>query len=164
MNNLDWQGSFWNRLSGWRKNQPKKYQGNKGCAYGLKRRGWRSSYKWASNFELTRSSGYYQALLNLWRWRENILCDWVLWIWFSYCDGGELFDYLEMKCYLSEEEARYIFMQMLGAIKYCHSLNIAHRDLKPENFLLLKKPGNTIETVNLKLIDFGLAYKWKEDM
>lgn len=69
-----------------------------------------------------------------------------------------------MKGCLSEEEARHIFNQMLGAIKYCHSLKIAHRDLKPENFLLMKKPGKEIDSLNLKLIDFGLAYKWKSSM
>ena len=61
---------------------------------------------------------------------------------------------------MSEEEARAIFMQMLGAVKYCHSRKIAHRDLKPENFLLLSKPTEG-QPVNLKLIDFGLAIKWK---
>ena len=50
---------------------------------------------------------------------------------------------------------------MLSAIKYCHGQNIAHRDLKPENFLLLDKPESGF---NLKLIDFGLSFKWINDM
>lgn len=54
-------------------------------------------------------------------------------------------------------------MQMLGAVKYCHNRNIAHRDLKPENFLLLNKPVEG-QPVNLKLIDFGLAIKWKQSL
>ena len=37
--------------------------------------------------------------------------------------------------------------------------NIAHRDLKPENFLFLNKKSS-----NLKLIDFGLSFNYKENM
>ena len=47
----------------------------------------------------------------------------------------------------------------MEAISYCHTHKIAHRDLKPENFLFLNK-----NTLDLKLIDFGLAYVWDEDM
>ena len=60
---------------------------------------------------------------------------------------------------MSEKEARFFFKQMVEAVKYCHSQKIAHRDLKPENFLLL---SDTVH--NLKLIDFGLAFRWEEDM
>jgi serine/threonine protein kinase len=48
---------------------------------------------------------------------------------------------------------------MLEAISLCHHQHIAHRDLKPENFLFLNKNSN-----NLKLIDFGLSYQWKDSM
>lgn len=48
---------------------------------------------------------------------------------------------------------------MLDAINYCHKEKIAHRDLKPENFLFLNN-----ETLNIKLIDFGLSFKWKQNM
>ena len=60
---------------------------------------------------------------------------------------------------LSETEAREIFKQILYAVNYCHSMNIAHRDLKPDNFLLLDP-----DTLSIKLIDFGLAFEWKEEM
>lgn len=40
-----------------------------------------------------------------------------------------------------------------------HSQRIAHRDLKPENFLM-----NSKKTLELKIIDFGLSYEWKENM
>lgn len=53
---------------------------------------------------------------------------------------------------------------MLNAVKYCHGRKIAHRDLKPENFLLLGKPTDDIESLSLKLIDFGLAFKWQDSM
>ncbi len=48
---------------------------------------------------------------------------------------------------------------MMEGINYVHHKNIAHRDLKPENFLFLGK-----DSMNLKLIDFGLAYRWEQDM
>lgn len=47
----------------------------------------------------------------------------------------------------------------MEALSYCHSHKITHRDLKPENFMFL----NT-KDLTLKLIDFGLAYRWNDSM
>ncbi len=48
---------------------------------------------------------------------------------------------------------------MVEAINYLHLRKIAHRDLKPENFLFLRK-----DSLNLKLIDFGLAMRWDQSL
>ena len=52
---------------------------------------------------------------------------------------------------LNEDRARSFFRQIVTAVSYCHSKNVAHRDLKAENLLL---DG---EDLGIKLIDFGLS-------
>lgn len=52
-----------------------------------------------------------------------------------------------------------MFVQIIKALKYLHAEKICHRDLKPENFLM-----NSKSTLQLKLIDFGLSYCWKNNM
>ncbi|CAD8210643.1 unnamed protein product [Paramecium octaurelia] len=56
---------------------------------------------------------------------------------------------------LEEEIAKGIFKQILDAIQYCHSKNIAHRDIKLENILL--------EGLTPKLIDFGFSTSFPID-
>merc|ERR1712083_119516 len=51
--------------------------------------------------------------------------------------GGELFERIVEEHRLSEDKARSIMKQLLSAVMYLHSLNIAHRDLKPENILFV---------------------------
>eukprot|EP00331_Platyophrya_macrostoma_P033866 CAMPEP_0176441590 /NCGR_PEP_ID=MMETSP0127-20121128/21290_1 /TAXON_ID=938130 /ORGANISM="Platyophrya macrostoma, Strain WH" /LENGTH=469 /DNA_ID=CAMNT_0017826401 /DNA_START=25 /DNA_END=1434 /DNA_ORIENTATION=+ len=75
------------------------------------------------------------------------------------CKGGELFDRINEKGHYTEDEARRTFKQIMHAINYSHSNNIAHRDLKPENFLYLT--GD--EDSPLKVIDFGLSKVFKEE-
>ena len=69
------------------------------------------------------------------------------------CSGGELFDKIIEKEYFDEKYACTVFKQVLQAINYCHSKDIAHRDLKPENFLYESKE----EDSDIKVIDFGLS-------
>ncbi|KAI6968353.1 Pkinase-domain-containing protein [Hortaea werneckii] len=74
-----------------------------------------------------------------------------LYLIMEYVDGGELFHYVDERKGLHEDEAVYIFRQIVSALLYCHRLLICHRDLKPENILLNK------EDLTVKLIDFGMA-------
>ncbi|OUM70190.1 hypothetical protein PIROE2DRAFT_21691, partial [Piromyces sp. E2] len=67
----------------------------------------------------------------------------------------DLFECIEsyFECF-DEPQARYIFVQLLTAIKYLNSLSIIHRDIKDENILIDKD-------LNIKLIDFGAAIQIK---
>lgn len=69
----------------------------------------------------------------------------------EYVNGGELFSFIEEREYLDEDEAVYLFRQMVAALLHCHRLGIHHRDLKPENILLEQ------HTNQVKLVDFGMA-------
>ncbi|KAF8655575.1 hypothetical protein HU200_061122 [Digitaria exilis] len=51
---------------------------------------------------------------------------------------------------LPEHAARRVFVQLAGALAYCHSRGVAHRDVKPQN-VLVDGDGN------LKVSDFGLS-------
>ena len=77
----------------------------------------------------------------------------------EYAKGGDLFRYITKKIKpvskyqaMSEDEARYLFKQILSAVDYCHKRHVAHRDLKLANILLDdKKPPR------VKICDFGLS-------
>eukprot|EP01016_Furgasonia_blochmanni_P026681 TRINITY_DN28291_c0_g1_i1.p1 TRINITY_DN28291_c0_g1~~TRINITY_DN28291_c0_g1_i1.p1 ORF type:complete len:233 (-),score=39.07 TRINITY_DN28291_c0_g1_i1:60-758(-) len=64
--------------------------------------------------------------------------------------SGDLFRYLEKAGPLPHPVARYFFKQLLEALHYMHSNDIAHCDLKIDNLLL-------DENYNLVLADFGFA-------
>jgi serum/glucocorticoid-regulated kinase 2 len=66
------------------------------------------------------------------------------------CPGGELFYYLKSVKRMSEEEARFYFIEILYGLMYLHQQNIIYRDLKPEN-LLINHDGH------VKIADFGLS-------
>jgi serine/threonine protein kinase len=71
----------------------------------------------------------------------------------EYCPEGDLFSHItERGHYVGNDYmAKSIFLQILDAVEFCHSMGIYHRDLKPEN-ILVTNGGNTV-----KLADFGLA-------
>ena len=76
----------------------------------------------------------------------------------EYCQGGELFEIITQKGYLSEREACIIMKQLMSAICYCHENRIVHRDLKPENILIDK-----LEDLKIKIIDWGCAKRIKKN-
>ncbi|KJP87667.1 CAMK/CDPK protein kinase [Plasmodium fragile] len=80
---------------------------------------------------------------------ENVDCTYIV---MELCEGGELMDKIIKSSIFNEEYIKNIMFQILCAIAYMHSNNIAHKDLKPENILFKSKGDDT-----LKIIDFGLA-------
>jgi protein-serine/threonine kinase len=65
--------------------------------------------------------------------------------------GMDLFDYIELRVNMEEDECRSIFVQVAKAIHHLHTKAlVVHRDIKDEN-VVLDGEGN------IKLIDFGSA-------
>ena len=64
--------------------------------------------------------------------------------------GGDLLTFLKKRNKLQEKTAKFIFNQLLQALKYIHSKNIVHRDIKLDNILI--DLNN-----NIKLCDFGVG-------
>lgn len=61
-----------------------------------------------------------------------------------------MFYYLRKVKKMTEDEARYCFIEILLGIQFLHSRNIIYRDIKPEN-IMIDMEGN------LKIADFGLS-------
>jgi len=66
------------------------------------------------------------------------------------CSNKSLMETIRKRKQLTESEARFYIVQILGAVKYMHSRNVIHRDLKLGNIFL-------DDNMNLKIGDFGLA-------
>ncbi|KAL7627007.1 serine/threonine protein kinase [Parahypoxylon ruwenzoriense] len=65
--------------------------------------------------------------------------------------GMDLFDYIELRTNMEEDECRSIFVQVARAIHHLHTkAKVVHRDIKDEN-VIMDGEGN------IKLIDFGSA-------
>jgi cell cycle serine/threonine-protein kinase CDC5/MSD2 len=66
------------------------------------------------------------------------------------CPNQSLMELLKTRKRVSEPEVRFFMVQIVGAIKYLHSVRVIHRDLKLGNIFF--DPD-----MNLKIGDFGLA-------
>eukprot|EP01135_Chromosphaera_perkinsii_P000376 Nk52_evm23s78 gene=Nk52_evmTU23s78 len=80
--------------------------------------------------------------------------DKTLYIVLELVRGGELFDKIIQDGHFSEKQSKFLFYQMLVAVKYLHDKGITHRDLKPENVLLSNKE---LDSCIVKITDFGLS-------
>ena len=82
---------------------------------------------------------------------ENL---YYIYIIMEYCEGGDLFSYLERRDFkIPEKTAAVIIEQLATAIYYLHEYGIVHRDIKPENILMV----NDSDKPDIKLVDFGLG-------
>eukprot|EP00457_Paulinella_chromatophora_P004657 gb/GEZN01004669.1/.p1 GENE.gb/GEZN01004669.1/~~gb/GEZN01004669.1/.p1 ORF type:complete len:481 (+),score=57.53 gb/GEZN01004669.1/:152-1444(+) len=68
----------------------------------------------------------------------------------DFCQGGELFRYLQQAGRFTEDRAMLLCAELALVMGYLHENGFMYRDLKPEN-LMYDKDGH------LKLVDFGLA-------
>ena len=66
----------------------------------------------------------------------------------EFAQKGSLYQYIQHKKGMSENEAFHYFIQVASAIYFLHENGYAHRDIKPENILLDGNGG-------IKLCDFG---------
>ncbi|KAF1986814.1 Pkinase-domain-containing protein [Aulographum hederae CBS 113979] len=65
--------------------------------------------------------------------------------------GMDLFDYIELRANMEEEECKGIFVQVASALKHLHTkAKVVHRDVKDENVVL--DGGGRV-----KIVDFGSA-------
>jgi serine/threonine protein kinase len=100
--------------------------------------------------ELHYQASFHPNVVSLVKIMDTPDCTYVV---IEYCPEGDLFSNItEQGKYVGNDFlAKSIFLQILEAVEFCHSIGIYHRDLKPEN-VLVKDNGMTA-----KLADFGLA-------
>jgi serine/threonine protein kinase len=79
-------------------------------------------------------------------------CDYT-YIIMDYAPDHDLFtQILSNRRYVGDDSLiKHVFLQLLDAVEYCHSLGIYHRDLKPENVLCFDNG------CRVAITDFGLA-------
>ncbi|OJJ39187.1 hypothetical protein ASPWEDRAFT_169046 [Aspergillus wentii DTO 134E9] len=89
-------------------------------------------------------------VVSLVRIMDSADCTYVV---IEFCPEGDLFSSITEKGNFvgNDPLVKRVFLQILDAVHFCHSLGIYHRDLKPENILV------TDHGLTAKLADFGLA-------
>jgi serine/threonine protein kinase len=100
--------------------------------------------------ELHYQASFHPNVVSLVKIMDSPDCTYVV---IEYCPEGDLFSNItEQGKYVGNDfMAKSIFLQILEAVEFCHSIGIYHRDLKPENVLV------TDNGMTAKLADFGLA-------
>ncbi|EJU04528.1 kinase-like protein [Dacryopinax primogenitus] len=89
--------------------------------------------------------------MNVVRYYRAYNCQDQLYIVMELVRGSDL-QKLLVQHQLNEDEARYLFRQLIHGMAYLHSRGIVHRDLKPENIMITMDNPPI-----LKIADFGLS-------
>lgn len=71
----------------------------------------------------------------------------------EYCEGGDLFTYVQTNGIPSEKRVADIIHKILLAVYFIHSFGIVHRDIKLNNILL----SDNSDQADVRLLDFGLS-------
>jgi len=89
---------------------------------------------------------------NIVRFVESFQIKNIHYLILEFIDGVDLIAFMESRDFRPLEEilVRNIFLQLMTAIAYCHSMDIAHRDIKLDNIII-------DNYAKIKLIDFGLC-------
>jgi eukaryotic-like serine/threonine-protein kinase len=84
--------------------------------------------------------------------------DKLLYIAMEYLQGRNLFQALHQDGPFGGRRLSEIMVQVLGALAAAHDQGVIHRDIKTANIMLIKKPNDDGELVEIvKVCDFGLA-------
>lgn len=92
-------------------------------------------------------------------WAKIIFCaedDGETFVAEEFIGGENLFERLERKNFLTEQQAKNFLLQMCDGLKVLHGLGIIHRDIKPSNLILQNEKI-------IRLIDFDAARTFKAD-
>ena len=74
----------------------------------------------------------------------------------EYICAGDLLSYIKKRTKLTESVAKFIYKQIILALKFIHNNNIVHRDIKLDNILI------DLDN-NIKICDFGVSKIYKKD-
>ena len=73
------------------------------------------------------------------------------------CQGGDLLSYVRKRRKLKEDNAKYLFKQLVEGLNYIHNKKlVVHRDIKLDN-ILLDQSGR------IKICDFGVSKQVNSD-
>lgn len=97
---------------------------------------------------------------NVTRVREVQLGAKMPYVVMDFVEGGDLRSLLRQKGQLDMLTTIRLGLQLTGAFRAMHALNVIHRDVKPENILYRKLVSGELHFL---LTDFGIAKFWADD-
>lgn len=69
-----------------------------------------------------------------------------------FCNGGELYDYVDARGQLSEAQSRNLFRQVLDGLEHLQNIGVCHRDMSLENLMVTRD----MECI---IIDMGMCLR-----